>query len=72
MHYIAPLIGTGAVPYRDTFDSNMPGVYLIPLALLAVGRAGDIALRVFDLGWLAATAGLMFLYYRPRGTAGAA
>ncbi len=67
MHYKARLISAGAVPYRDTFDMNMPGVYLNHMALVAVGGAGDIAFRVFDLGWLAATAGLMFLYCRPAG-----
>ena len=38
MHYIAWLIGQGAVPYRDAFDMNLPGVYLLHLAVLARGR----------------------------------
>jgi len=29
MHYIAWRIGEGAVPYRDLFDMNFPGVYLV-------------------------------------------
>ena len=53
MHYIVWLISQGAVPYRDTFDMNMPGVYLIHLAVLAVGGAGDLAWLVFERGWLA-------------------
>ena len=56
MHYIAWLIAQGAVPYRDAFDMNLPGVYLLHLAVLQVGGPGDLAWRLFDLGWLAATA----------------
>ena len=39
MHYIAWLIGQGAVPYRDVFDMNLPGVYLIHVAVLGLLRA---------------------------------
>jgi hypothetical protein len=62
MHYIAWLIEQGAVPYRDAFDMNLPGVYLLHLAVLRVGGAGDWAWRLFDLGWLAATCGLLLAY----------
>jgi len=55
MHYIAWRIGEGAVPYRDLFDMNFPGVYLIHLAALRLVGAGDAGWRVFDLAWLAAT-----------------
>jgi len=37
MHYVAWLISQGAVPYRDAFDMNMPGVYLIHLVVLTLG-----------------------------------
>jgi hypothetical protein len=57
MHYIAWLINQGAVPYRDAFDMNLPGVYLLHLAVLRVGGPGDLAWRLFDLGWLAAICG---------------
>jgi hypothetical protein len=67
MHYIAWLIGQGAVPYRDAFDMNLPGAYLLHLALLRVGGAGDLAWRLFDLGWLAATCALLWAYCRPVG-----
>jgi hypothetical protein len=62
MHYIAWLIEQGAVPYRDAFDMNLPGVYLLHLAVLRVGGPGDLAWRLFDLGWLAATCGLLLVY----------
>ncbi len=65
MHYIAWVIGQGGVPYRDVFDMNLPGVYLIHWAMLSVGGAGDLAWRGFDLAWLAATCALLFTYCRP-------
>jgi hypothetical protein len=67
MHYIAWLINQGAVPYRDAFDMNLPGVYLLHLAVLRVGGPGDLAWRLFDLGWLAATCGLLAAYSRHLG-----
>ena len=42
MHYMAWRIGEGAVPYRDLFDMNFPGVYL--LHLLVVAHAGRRAI----------------------------
>jgi hypothetical protein len=72
MHYIAWLIAEGAVPYRDAFDMNLPGAYLIHWAVLAVGGAGDLAWRLFDLGWLAAVSGVLFAYCRPLGARAAA
>jgi len=65
MHYIAWLIAHGAVPYRDTFDMNLPGAYLIHLVVLVIGGPGDQAWRVFERGWLAATALCAYRYCRP-------
>ncbi|MCL6640272.1 MAG: hypothetical protein K6T92_02760 [Candidatus Rokubacteria bacterium] len=56
MHYIAWRMADGAVPYRDLFDMNFPGTYLLHLAVLALLGPGDAAWRVFDLLWLAAGA----------------
>ena len=55
MHYIAWRIGEGAVPYRDIFDMNFPGVYLLHRLALGLFGAGDVGWRAFDLAWLAAT-----------------
>src|SRR5882724_1288474 len=41
MHYIAWRIGEGDVPYRDLYDINQPGVYVLHLALLRTLGAGD-------------------------------
>ena len=67
MHYIAWLIDRGAVPYRDAFDMNLPGVYLLHLAVLRLGGPGDLPWRLFDLGWLAAICGLLGAYCRHIG-----
>jgi hypothetical protein len=55
MHYVAWRIGDGAAPYRDLFDMNFPGVYLLHALALGLFGAGDVGWRVFDLAWLAAT-----------------
>lgn len=71
MHYVAWLIDQGAVPYRDVFDMNLPGAYAIHVAVLRTLGAGDLAWRIFDLGWLAVTAVLLWAYCRPLGGAAA-
>jgi hypothetical protein len=55
MHYIAWRMGEGAVPYRDLFDMNFPGVYLVHRAVLGTLGSGDAAWRVFDVAWLGLT-----------------
>src|ERR671922_2169246 len=67
MHYVAWRIGEGATPYRDLFDMNQPGTYLIHLAVLRTLGGGDLAWRVFDLGWLAATAAAIAVFAAPWG-----
>jgi hypothetical protein len=67
MHYVAWRIGEGAIPYRDLFDMNQPGTYLIHLAVLRALGGGDLAWRLVDLGWLAATAGAIALFAAPWG-----
>jgi len=67
MHYIAWLIGQGAVPYRDAFDMNLPGAYLLHLAVLRVGGSGDLPWRLFDLGWLVGICGFLAAYCRHIG-----
>lgn len=64
-HYIGWMLAQGAVPYRDVFDVNMPGVYLLHWALVAGPGPSDVAWRLFDLGWLAATCLLLAAYVRP-------
>jgi hypothetical protein len=71
MHYIAWRIGEGAVPYRDVFDMNFPGIYVIHLAILRLLGDGDVAWRVFDLAWTALGAGVIAIFARPWGVAGA-
>jgi hypothetical protein len=56
LHYIAWRIAEGAVPYRDLFDMNQPGVYLLHIAVLKTLGTSDLAWRAFDLIWLVLTA----------------
>ncbi|MGH7392510.1 MAG: hypothetical protein ACREM3_24090, partial [Candidatus Rokuibacteriota bacterium] len=67
MHYIAWRIGEGAAPYRDLFDMNFPGTYLLHLAVLRLLGPGDTAWRVFDLAWLAAGAAAVAAFAAPWG-----
>jgi len=69
MHYIAWLMAQGAVPYRDVFDMNVPGVYLVHLGVITVLGQGDSAWRLFDLAWLALTAAALFGFSRRMGDA---
>jgi hypothetical protein len=67
MHYVAWRIADGATPYRDLFDMNQPGTYLIHLAVLRTLGGGDLAWRLVDLAWLAATAGAIAAFAAPWG-----
>lgn len=67
MHYVAWRISQGAVPYRDLFDMNFPGVYLVHLLAIAALGAGDLGWRVFDLGWLALSTGAVAVFVWPWG-----
>lgn len=71
LHYIAWRIGDGAAPYRDLFDMNQPGVYLLHLGLLKSVGAGDVAWRAFDLVWLAVGALAVAALAAPWGVAAA-
>jgi hypothetical protein len=66
-HYVGWLVGQGRVPYRDIFDMNLPGIYLLHWALLAAAGPGDLVWRLFDLGWLAATAAALYVFCLPLG-----
>jgi len=69
MHYVAWLIAQGAVPYRDVFDMNVPGVYLLHLGVISLLGEGDRAWRLFDLAWLGLTAAALFGFSRRMGDA---
>jgi hypothetical protein len=71
MHYVAWRMAGGAVPYRDVFDMNFPGVYVLHWLVVRVLGTGDLAWRVFDLGWLAVTGVLIGLIVAPWGRAAA-
>src|SRR5262249_44599117 len=66
---IAVQMQMGALPYRDIFDVNMPLIYLIHAAVLAVGGISDLAWRAFDLTAAAVIAGSILAMGWPAGTA---
>jgi hypothetical protein len=68
LHYIAWRIADGAVPYRDIFDMNQPGVYVLHVGVLKILGAGDVAWRAFDLLWLGLTALAVAALAWPWGT----
>src|SRR5262244_2782359 len=67
MHYVAWLMTQGAVPYRDVFDMNFPGVYLLHLGVISALGEGDRAWRCFDLAWLVLTGAALFGFSRRMG-----
>lgn len=71
LHYIAWRIGAGDVPYRDLFEINAPGAYLIHLAAWRLGGVSDLAWRLYDLGWLGLAAAAAFVFARPWGVVAA-
>ena len=72
MHYVARRIAEGAVPYRDLFDMNFPGVYLLHLLVVRALGGGDLAWRLFDLAWLASAAVAAAAFAAPWGRLAAA
>ena len=69
MHYVAWLVSQGTVPYRDVFDMNVPGVYLLHLGVIRTLGEGDRAWRIFDLAWLGLTSAALFGFSRRMGDA---
>ena len=67
MHYIAWLISQGQVPYRDIFDMNMPGTYLIHLGVISLLGNSSEMWRFFDVGWLALTCVIIIVYCKRQG-----
>ena len=68
-HFIAGQMQMGAVPYRDIVDINMPLIYFIHLAVVAIGGMGDVAWRAFDLAAAALMSGLILALVWPAGRA---
>jgi hypothetical protein len=67
MHYVAWRLLNGAVPYRDLFDMNLPGTYLIHAVIYRLFGDSDAAWRLLDWCWCLATAGLLAWMCRPFG-----
>lgn len=59
LHYAGWRVLCGDAPYRDFFDLNFPGSYLIHAAVVAVPGDADRNWRWFDYGLTAVTAALI-------------
>ena len=70
-HFIAVQMQMGAVPYRDIVDINMPLIYLIHAAVVAVAGMSDVVWRIFDLAAAAVMSGLILMLVWPAGRAAA-
>jgi hypothetical protein len=68
-HFIAGQVQMGAVPYRDIFDINMPLIYYIHAAVVAIGGMSDVAWRAFDLAAALLMSGLILMLVWPAGRA---
>ena len=68
-HFIAGQFQMGAVPYRDIFDINMPLIYYIHTAVIAIGGMSDVAWRAFDLTAAVLMSGLILMLVWPAGRA---
>lgn len=64
-HYACFLMDHGFAPYRDLIEMNMPGTYLVHLAVIHTLGAGSLAWRCFDLGLMAVLACAMIVITRP-------
>jgi hypothetical protein len=70
-HFIAGQFQMDAIPYRDIFDINMPLIYYIHAALVAIGGMSDVAWRTFDLTAGLLMSGLILMLVWPAGRAAA-
>ena len=48
MKYVVFLIDHGMTPYKDIWDINLPGTYILQAFVIHVFGAGAIAWRLFD------------------------
>jgi hypothetical protein len=68
-HFIASQMSMGAVPYRDIIDVNMPLIYDIHAAIVALGAMSDVGWRLFDLAATALLSVCILMLVWPAGRA---
>jgi hypothetical protein len=67
LHYMAWRMLSGAIPYRDFFDTNLPGIYFIHMAIQLWIGPDDLSFYLFNLFWLALAVIALALFCRPFG-----
>lgn len=70
LHYAAFLMDErGRFPYRDIFETSMPGAFAFHYAVVKLFGYGDLAFRLVDLALLAALLGATYAFMRRFGRA---
>jgi len=70
LHYVAFLIDRhGFTPYKDVFETSMPGTLLLHLAIGKTLGYSDIAFRALDAVYLSAVLAVTWLLMKPFGRA---
>ncbi|NLI77723.1 MAG: hypothetical protein GX442_14975 [Candidatus Riflebacteria bacterium] len=65
LHYAAWLmVEHGKVPYRDFFETSMPGTFGYQALIVRLVGFGEVPLRLLDLGLLAVASGLLMFILR--------
>jgi hypothetical protein len=67
MHYMSFLMERGWAPYRQLGDMNMPGSFLIEMAVMRTFGMGDLAWRFFDFTLLAVASASFFVVAKTPG-----
>lgn len=70
LHYAAFLMDErGRFPYRDIFETSMPGAFAFHYAVVRLFGYGDLAFRLVDLALLAVLLGATYAFMRRFGRA---
>lgn len=67
LQYMSFLILHGLVPYKDIFDFNLPGTYLMHIVAIKLFGLGNLGFRLFDLANLAVICWSLYLLLRKFG-----
>ena len=65
MHYVNFLMAHGMAPYREIYDINLPGIYLIDGWQIHLFGPGDLAFRLYDFFLLGCLVGAMIAIALP-------
>jgi hypothetical protein len=67
LHYVAWRILSGDVPYKEIFEPNFPGIYLVHMFILKVLGPGDVQWQIFNIAAILLSAAAIAVFCRPAG-----